>query len=149
MYNFMINVIRFRMFELHTLLVERSTKNHLIGLYLCQKKCAKVQSATWMKTNNCGGEVRMRVGQPFIMFFAFNANRRFNAVCRQPVTGPYPESTVFSLQPHIVFLLIIIYIFNLPISDPGSVFFTEQNDYYDAPINKILHFIWSVGLIKG
>jgi hypothetical protein len=28
-------------------------------------------------------------------------------------------------------------------------FFMEQNDYYDAPINRVLHFIRSVGLIKG
>jgi hypothetical protein len=27
-------------------------------------------------------------------------------------------------------------------------FFMEPNDYYDAPINKVLHFIQSVGLIK-
>jgi hypothetical protein len=28
-------------------------------------------------------------------------------------------------------------------------FFMEQSDYYDAPINRILHFIRSVGSIKG
>jgi hypothetical protein len=28
-------------------------------------------------------------------------------------------------------------------------FFTEPSDYYDAPINRVLHFIRSVGLIKG
>jgi hypothetical protein len=28
-------------------------------------------------------------------------------------------------------------------------FFMEPSDYYDAPINRILHFIRSVGLIKG
>jgi hypothetical protein len=28
-------------------------------------------------------------------------------------------------------------------------FFMEPSDYYDAPINKVLHFIWGVGLIKG
>jgi hypothetical protein len=28
-------------------------------------------------------------------------------------------------------------------------FFMEPSDYYDAPINKVLHFIQSVGLIKG
>jgi hypothetical protein len=28
-------------------------------------------------------------------------------------------------------------------------FFMEPSDYYDAPINKVLHFIRSVGLIKG
>jgi hypothetical protein len=28
-------------------------------------------------------------------------------------------------------------------------FFIESSDYYDAPINKILHFIRSLGLIKG
>jgi hypothetical protein len=28
-------------------------------------------------------------------------------------------------------------------------FFMEPSDYYDAPISKILHFIPSVGLIKG
>jgi hypothetical protein len=28
-------------------------------------------------------------------------------------------------------------------------FFTEPSDYYDAPINKALHFIRNVGLIKG
>jgi hypothetical protein len=28
-------------------------------------------------------------------------------------------------------------------------FFMEPSDYYDAPIGKVLHFIWSVGLIKG
>jgi hypothetical protein len=28
-------------------------------------------------------------------------------------------------------------------------YFLEQSDYYDAPINKVLHFIQSVGLIKG
>jgi hypothetical protein len=28
-------------------------------------------------------------------------------------------------------------------------FFMEPNDYYDAPTNKVLHFIRSVGLIKG
>jgi hypothetical protein len=27
-------------------------------------------------------------------------------------------------------------------------FFTEPSDYYNAPINKVLHFIQSVGLIK-
>jgi hypothetical protein len=27
--------------------------------------------------------------------------------------------------------------------------FTEPSDYYDAPINKVLHFIQSVGLIKS
>jgi hypothetical protein len=25
----------------------------------------------------------------------------------------------------------------------------EPSDYYDAPIDKVLHFIRSVGLIKG
>jgi hypothetical protein len=25
----------------------------------------------------------------------------------------------------------------------------EPSDYYDAPINRVLHFIRSVGLIKG
>jgi hypothetical protein len=28
-------------------------------------------------------------------------------------------------------------------------FFMEPSDYYDAPINRVLHFIWSVGLTKG
>jgi hypothetical protein len=28
-------------------------------------------------------------------------------------------------------------------------FFMEPSDYYDAPINKVLHFTWDVGLIKG
>jgi hypothetical protein len=28
-------------------------------------------------------------------------------------------------------------------------FFIEPSDYYDAPINKVLHFIGNVGLIKG
>jgi hypothetical protein len=28
-------------------------------------------------------------------------------------------------------------------------FFTEPSDYYDAPINKVLHFIRTVGLKKG
>jgi hypothetical protein len=28
-------------------------------------------------------------------------------------------------------------------------FFMEPSDYYDAPINEVLHFIPSVGLIKG
>jgi hypothetical protein len=31
---------------------------------------------------------------------------------------------------------------------PGQ-FFMESSDYYDALINKVLHFIRSVGLIKG
>jgi hypothetical protein len=30
-----------------------------------------------------------------------------------------------------------------------SQFFMEPSDYYDAPINKVLHFIRNVGLIKG
>jgi hypothetical protein len=28
-------------------------------------------------------------------------------------------------------------------------FFMETSDYYDAPIDKVLHFIRGVGLIKG
>jgi hypothetical protein len=28
-------------------------------------------------------------------------------------------------------------------------FFMKTSDYYDSPINKFLHFIRSVGLIKG
>jgi hypothetical protein len=28
-------------------------------------------------------------------------------------------------------------------------FFMELSDYYDAPINKALHFIRGVGLMKG
>jgi hypothetical protein len=28
-------------------------------------------------------------------------------------------------------------------------FFTELSDFYEAPIIKVLHFIRSVGLIKG
>jgi hypothetical protein len=28
-------------------------------------------------------------------------------------------------------------------------YFMEPSDYYDAPIHKVLHFIRSVGLIKG
>jgi hypothetical protein len=28
-------------------------------------------------------------------------------------------------------------------------FFREPSDYYNAPINKVLHFIRGVGLIKG
>jgi hypothetical protein len=28
-------------------------------------------------------------------------------------------------------------------------FFMEPSDYYDAPINRVLHLIRSVGLIKG
>jgi hypothetical protein len=28
-------------------------------------------------------------------------------------------------------------------------YFTEPSDYYDTPIDKVLHFIRSVGLIKG
>jgi hypothetical protein len=28
-------------------------------------------------------------------------------------------------------------------------FFMEPSDYYDAPIDKVLHFIRGVGLIKG
>jgi hypothetical protein len=31
----------------------------------------------------------------------------------------------------------------------GNRFFMEPSDYYEVPINKVLHFIWSVGLIKG
>jgi hypothetical protein len=31
----------------------------------------------------------------------------------------------------------------------GNKVFMEPSDYYDALINKVLHFIWSVGLIKG
>jgi hypothetical protein len=27
--------------------------------------------------------------------------------------------------------------------------FVEPSDYYDAPINKVLHFIQDIGLIKG
>jgi hypothetical protein len=30
-----------------------------------------------------------------------------------------------------------------------GLFFIDPRDYYDAPLNKILHFIRSVGLIKG
>jgi hypothetical protein len=30
-----------------------------------------------------------------------------------------------------------------------SQFFMEPSDYYDAPIDKALHFIRGVGLIKG
>jgi hypothetical protein len=30
-----------------------------------------------------------------------------------------------------------------------SQFFMEPSNYYDVPINKVLHFIRSVGLIKG
>jgi hypothetical protein len=30
-----------------------------------------------------------------------------------------------------------------------SQFFMEPSDFYDAPISKVLHFILSVGLIKG
>jgi hypothetical protein len=30
-----------------------------------------------------------------------------------------------------------------------SQFFMEPSDYYDTPINKVLHFIRSVGLIRG
>jgi hypothetical protein len=37
---------------------------------------------------------------------------------------------------------------NLRIRHLGQ-FFMEPSDYYDAPINRILHFIRSVGLIKG
>jgi hypothetical protein len=28
-------------------------------------------------------------------------------------------------------------------------FFMEPSDYYDVPINKVLHFIRGVGLLKG
>jgi hypothetical protein len=28
-------------------------------------------------------------------------------------------------------------------------FFMKASDYYDAPINRVLHFIRSIGLIKG
>jgi hypothetical protein len=28
-------------------------------------------------------------------------------------------------------------------------YFMEPSDYYDAPIDQVLHFIWSVELIKG
>jgi hypothetical protein len=28
-------------------------------------------------------------------------------------------------------------------------YFLEPSDYYDAPTDKVLHFIWSVWLIKG
>jgi hypothetical protein len=28
-------------------------------------------------------------------------------------------------------------------------FFMEPSDYYDVPVNKVLHFIRGVGLIKG
>jgi hypothetical protein len=28
-------------------------------------------------------------------------------------------------------------------------FFMEQSGYYDAPINKVLHFIRGVGFVKG
>jgi hypothetical protein len=28
-------------------------------------------------------------------------------------------------------------------------FFMEPSDYYEAPIDKVLHFIRGVGLIKG
>jgi hypothetical protein len=30
-----------------------------------------------------------------------------------------------------------------------TMLFMEPNDYYDAPIDIVLHFIRSVGLIKG
>jgi hypothetical protein len=33
------------------------------------------------------------------------------------------------------------------ISSPGPGFM-EPSDYYDAPIDKVLHFIWDVGLNK-
>jgi hypothetical protein len=36
----------------------------------------------------------------------------------------------------------------LKISSPGPVFM-EPSDYYDVPINKVLYFSQSVGLIKG
>jgi hypothetical protein len=28
-------------------------------------------------------------------------------------------------------------------------YFMEPDVYYDTPISRILHFIWSVGLLKG
>jgi hypothetical protein len=37
---------------------------------------------------------------------------------------------------------------NLRVRHLGQ-FFMEPSDYYDAPINRVLHFILSVGLIKG
>jgi hypothetical protein len=37
---------------------------------------------------------------------------------------------------------------NLSIRHLGQ-FFMEPSDYYDAPINRVLHFIRSVGLIMG
>jgi hypothetical protein len=58
-------------------------------------------------------------------------------------------------QPHISYLYPISYILcdceaiaYLRFRHLGQ-FFTESSDYYDAPINKVLHFIRSVGSIKG
>jgi hypothetical protein len=41
--------------------------------------------------------------------------------------------------------------FSIDLILPGTLWplFMEPSDYYDAPIDKVLHFIRSVGLIKG
>jgi hypothetical protein len=51
-------------------------------------------------------------------------------------------------QPHISILCDCEVIANLRFRHLGK-FFMEPSDYYDAPINRVLHFIRSVGLIKG
>jgi hypothetical protein len=43
-------------------------------------------------------------------------------------------------------ILLFISIFDLFTDSPS---YMEQSDYYDAPIDKVLHFIRGVGLIKG
>jgi hypothetical protein len=46
-------------------------------------------------------------------------------------------------QPHTSCVIVRIRLCHL------GQFFMEPSDYYDAPINKVLHFIRGVGLIKG
>jgi hypothetical protein len=49
-----------------------------------------------------------------------------------PADGPVCEAVAYTRFRHL-----------------GQYVFMEPSDYYDAPIDKVLHFIRSVGLIKG
>jgi hypothetical protein len=56
------------------------------------------------------------------------------------------------LEKHITsifFIVTAVKTSNLIYSELLAALFMEPSDYYDAPIDKVLHFIRSVGLIKG
>jgi hypothetical protein len=99
---------------------ETQKKQHVIGLYLLQKKCAKVQSATWIETNNCGEQSPYDSRSAILVVLCLQCKPEI--YCRAQTASYWTLSWANCIQSATPYSISFnnIYICNLPVSDPGN-----------------------------